>query len=69
MRRWWVGEFVMHENDPASGLYFVNGWQRRHWTARTVDACWRYFRDNHQWIIGTVLLGLVAIYVGAKFGK
>ncbi len=68
VRRWWIGDYVPPENDPSSPLVFVMSTQRRHWTARATEATWRYFVSHHRWIIGTLLIGLVGLYIAATRG-
>lgn len=65
-RRWWEGVYVPHDNPPGSGLVFVGGYQRRHWTARAARACWAYFQEHHRWPIGTVV-AVVGITVAAMY--
>ena len=66
VRDWWGGKLV-DLNKPGDRLVFIGPYYERHWTARALDAAWKYFLTHHQWIIGTVLLGLLGLYVAAKF--
>lgn len=64
-RQWWEGEFVPYENDPNSGLFFVGGWQRRHWSARAAQALWDFLGREWKWATGFALtcIGLLMTYV------
>jgi len=67
LRNWWLGEFVPHQNDPGSGAVFFTGNYRRHWSARWAEAALQYLRDNHRWIIGTlVAIAGVLVVLGSR---
>jgi hypothetical protein len=57
---WWEG--TPYENDPGSGLVFLNHYQR-HWTSRASHAAMGYFNTHHQWIIGLSVAVLLAVAV------
>jgi hypothetical protein len=67
VKRWWRGEPVDY-NEPGSPLVFLTLHHRRRWTARLIASAWTYFVAHHQWIIGTVVIGILGLYVAAKFG-
>jgi hypothetical protein len=56
VRKWWEGEFLPHNNDARDSVIFTGGAQRRHWTSRACHAVVEYFRENHQWLIGTAIV-------------
>jgi hypothetical protein len=67
LRMWWLGEYVPHRTDPGSGLVFLSGNYRRHWSARYAAAALQYLRDNHRWIIGTlVAVAGVLVVLGSR---
>jgi hypothetical protein len=59
-RLWWRGR--PFDNDQASGLVFMNHYQR-HWTSRASHAAFEYCKAHHQWIIGLAVAVLVAVVV------
>jgi hypothetical protein len=59
-RRWWQGKFV--PPDPHPSLIF-RGHYERHWTARATEGVWLYFKEHHRWIIGIVIVVLLAVAV------
>ena len=64
-KSWWEGEFEPCENDPNSGVFFVGGWQRRHWTSRAAHSIVDFLKVEWKWAIGSAIAiaGLVMTYI------
>ena len=65
IRSWWDGEFEPYANDPNSGVVFIGGRQRRHWTSRAAHSVTTFIRLEWKWVIGFLmaLAGLVMTYI------
>ena len=55
LKSWWEGEFEPPDNDNDSGLFFLMGHHRPHWSARVCHAALKYALENHRWLIGTAI--------------
>ena len=64
LKEWYRGRYIPPENDPNSGLFFIQGDYDRPWVARAADLLIRFWLEHWQWIIGTVL-AIIAIFVSA----
>ena len=58
VRCWWDGEYI-DTDDRDSPLLILPGILNRHWTARATRASLEYARDNHRWLIGTLIAGVI----------
>jgi hypothetical protein len=56
VRDWWIGKFV-ERGEPFNAIG----------PRAEQMPLWKYFRAHHRWIIGTVGLGLLGLYVSARF--
>lgn len=65
IKLWWDGEFVLHENDNNSGLVFIGGYYKRHWTSRVAHALFEFLQKEWKWVIGISIpiTGLIMTYV------
>jgi hypothetical protein len=52
---WYEGEFVPYDNDTSSGLVFLGGYQKLHWTARAAKKLASFWYNHWKWIITTTL--------------
>lgn len=55
IRKWYEGTFEPYENDPNSGVFFVGGNYRRHWTAEAARAVVAFWLAHWQWTIGNII--------------
>ena len=66
IRSWWEGEYV--DDDDKSAVVILPGLLRRHWTARTARATLEYMRENHRWLIGTLIAAGGVLVAALKLG-
>ena len=61
LKRWWAGTYVRHENPHNAPLYFVGGYQKRHWTSRVSHAIADFWTKHWQWCFSATFatIGLV----------
>lgn len=62
---WWDGKYIPAENSPDDSVVFFRVSNTRHWTARFCSAVLEYARQNHRWIIGT-MIALIALLIAAR---
>ena len=55
IRKWYNGEFIAYENNPNSLVFFVGGYQKRHWASRAAHVVVDFWMKHWQWSIGTSL--------------
>ena len=53
--RWYQGEDVPPDNDPRSGVVFMVGNRRYHWTARVARRMVVFYLARWQWIWGSLI--------------
>lgn len=66
LRSWWHGEYL--DDDRHSSLVILPGILHRHWTARAARAMLEYARENHRWLIGTLIGAAGVILAALKLG-
>jgi hypothetical protein len=59
--RWYEGKLVPTENQPKSTTLRILHYER-HWTAEVARVLVKFYLNNWQWVIGTVI-GVVSLWV------
>jgi len=61
IKNWYDGEYIAYKNDPGSLVFFVGGYQKRHWTSQAAHVVADFWLRYWQWTITTSLVfcGLV----------
>jgi hypothetical protein len=64
IRKWYEGEFIVHENDHSSGLVFTGGNYKRHWTAKLARVVADFWLLHWKWVFATVfaVVGLILAF-------
>ena len=68
VKQWWDGEYVPYMTDDEmaqSGVFFVGGQQRRHWSSHAANAVWVFLKKEWKWAFGAsiALAGLAMTYI------
>jgi hypothetical protein len=65
LKAWWEGVYEPYENEPGSGVFFVGGWQKRHWTSNVAHAVFDFLKAEWKWAIGSAIAiaGLIMTYI------
>jgi hypothetical protein len=60
-KKWWDGIYVPPVNAPNSGLIFMMGDYRQHWTSKTAHVLFDFWLKYWQWCMGfgLAVLGLI----------
>lgn len=62
LKAWWRGEFIPYQNDPTSGVIFIGGIRRRHWTSKVARSLFSFYLREWKWIwpflVGAIGLGI-----------
>lgn len=67
IRDWYEGKFVLHENDPVSGVVFIGGYYERHWTATIARALVHFYLEHWKWLWGFGLSVVGLYFAWLKF--
>jgi hypothetical protein len=61
LKEWWHGTYVSPESRSSSGLIFVLGSRRRHWTSKVAHVVADFWMDHWQWCFSAIfaMVGLV----------
>lgn len=62
---WYRGPYIEPQNNPRSGLVFLMGHHRPHWTAKAAQAVAAFWFAHWQWVIGTSI-AVVGLAVALK---
>jgi hypothetical protein len=49
LKRWWQGTYVPPENDPDSGLVFMLGSDKLHWSSKAAHTAFDFWMTYWQW--------------------
>lgn len=66
IKRWYDGEFIAHESEPNSPLYFVGGEYKKHWTAKLARWAVRFYMREWKWTLGAIAT-VIGAFVFRKF--
>jgi hypothetical protein len=60
-KAWWEGTYTQHDNPHNSPLYFVGGYQKRHWTSKLAHVVTDFWMKHWQWCFSATFatIGLV----------
>lgn len=58
---WFDGTYIPYDNHPGTGVFFVGGYYKRHWTAKTVGAVGRFIAAEWKWLLGFIV-AVLALY-------
>ena len=58
---WYEGRYVLHENDPDSGVVIIGGYYERHWSATAARVLVRFYLEHWKWLWG-FSLSVVGLY-------
>ena len=61
IKRWYEGEFVVYENDPASDMMIIGGDYQRHWSARLVRSIVEFHRREWKTMASIYLAVVMAV--------
>jgi len=61
IREWYEGKFILHENDPGSGVVIIGGYYERHWTATIARVLVQFYSEHWKWLWGFGL-SVVGLY-------
>jgi hypothetical protein len=64
IKSWYEGEFVPHQNDPNSALFFLNrGQSKRHWTANFARWAVSFYMREWKWTLGAFAAMISFVFI------